>query len=203
MKSYDVVVIGAGAGGLTTAITAKGFGKSVLLIEKDKTGGECTWSGCVPSKALINYAKEIHNVKKHVPEFLLDGSAPFKRVNEVIMNIYEEETPEKLEEMGIEVLKGTAKFISNDSVEVNGETIKGKHYFVATGSKPAVAKIKGIESVDYLTNESVFKLETLPKSLMVVGTGAIGIELAQAMNRLGVQVTVLGRSAGILKKEEK
>lgn len=203
MKKYDVVVIGAGAGGLTTAITAKGFGKSVLLIEKDKTGGECTWSGCVPSKALINYAKEIHAVKKHVPTFKLEGKEAFDRVNQVIQSIYEEETPEKLEEMGIEVLKGTAKFISADTIEVNGDQIMGKHYFIATGSKPMLPRIKGIENVNYLTNESIFKLETLPQSLMIIGTGAIAIELAQAMNRLGVKVTVLGRSPGILKKEEK
>ncbi len=202
MKNYDVVVIGAGAGGLTTAITAKGFGKSVLLIEKDKTGGECTWSGCVPSKALINYAKEIHAVKKHVPTFKLEGNEPFERVNQVIQSIYEEETPEKLEEMGIEVLKGIAKFTSADTIEVNGNQIIGKHYFIATGSKPTLPRIKGIENVDYLTNESIFKLETLPQSLMIIGTGAIAIELAQAMNRLGVKVTVLGRSPGILKKKK-
>lgn len=76
MKKYDVVVIGAGAGGLTTAITAKGFGKSVLLIEKDKTGGECTWAGCIPSKALINYAKEIYTVRKYVSDYQVDTEAP-------------------------------------------------------------------------------------------------------------------------------
>lgn len=203
MKQYDVVVIGAGAGGLTAAITAKGFGKSVLLIEKDKTGGECTWSGCIPSKALINFAKEIHTVKKHVPDFVLDGKSPFDKVQKVIQSVYEEETPEKLEAMGIEVEMGLAHFVSEKSIEVNGEEVHGKYFVIATGSKPALPKIKGVEQVDYLTNESIFRLEKLPESLMIVGTGAIGIEMAQAMNRLGVEVTVVGRSPGILKKEEK
>jgi pyruvate/2-oxoglutarate dehydrogenase complex dihydrolipoamide dehydrogenase (E3) component len=203
MNSYDVVVIGGGAAGLTAAITAKGFGKTVLLIEKNKLGGECTWSGCIPSKALINYAKEIHTVKKHVADFFVDKNKPFERVNEVIQHVYAEETPEKMEEIGIRVLKGSASFVSKEMIEVDGVPIQGKHYFIATGSKPVVPKIQGLESVDYLTNESIFTLEKLPESLLIVGTGAIGLELAQAMNRLGVRVTVLGRSKGILKKEDK
>lgn len=203
MKSYDVVVIGGGAAGLTAAITAKGFGKKVLLIEKNKLGGECTWSGCIPSKALINYAKEIHTVKKHVATFTVDKEKPFQRVNEVIQHVYEEETPEKLKEMGIDLIEGHARFVSKEALEVKGEMIQGTHYFIATGSKPLVPKIQGIESIDYLTSESIFTLSQLPESLLVVGTGAIGLELAQAMNRLGVKVTVLGRSKGILKKEDK
>jgi len=203
VKTYDVVIIGAGAGGLTAAFTAKGFGKSVLMIEKDKPGGECTWSGCIPSKALINYAKEIHAVRKHVPDFVVDKAAPLKRVNEVVLNVYEEETPEKLMASGIDVIKGVGTFIAPDTIRVGEDEIQGTKYIIATGSKPVVPPIEGIESIDFLTNESVFRLEELPKSLLIMGTGAIGIELAQAMNRLGVKVTVVGRSKGILKKEEK
>ncbi len=203
MKTYDVVIIGAGAGGLTAAFTAKGFGKSVLMIEKDKIGGECTWSGCIPSKALINYAKEIHTVGKHVPDFVVDKSAPLKRVNEVVLNVYEEETPEKMMAWGIDVIEGVATFIDPDTIRVGEDAIRGKKYIIATGSKPVLPSVKGIESIGFLTNESIFRLEELPKSLLIMGTGAIGIELAQAMNRLGVKVTVVGRSKGILRKEEK
>lgn len=202
MKEYDIVVIGAGAGGLTAAITAKGFGRSVLLIEKDRTGGECTWSGCIPSKALINYAKEIHTVKKHVSDYQVDASEPLKRVQKVIADVYAEETPDKLSALGIDVLMGSAKFVSDDLIQVGEEKIRGKRFILATGSKPLVPRIKGMDKVSYLTNESIFKLDKLPNSLMIIGTGAISIELAQAMNRLGVKVTVLGRSKGILKKEE-
>jgi len=202
MKEYDIVVIGAGAGGLTAAITAKGFGRSVLLIEKDRTGGECTWSGCIPSKALINYAKEIHTVKKHVSDYQVDALEPLKRVQKVIADVYAEETPDKLSALGIDVLMGSAKFVSDDLIQVGEEKIRGKRFILATGSKPLVPRIKGIDKVSYLTNESIFKLDKLPNSLMIIGTGAISIELAQAMNRLGVKVTVLGRSKGILKKEE-
>jgi pyruvate/2-oxoglutarate dehydrogenase complex dihydrolipoamide dehydrogenase (E3) component len=105
MKPYDLIVIGSGAGGLTAAFTALGFGKRVLIVEKDRSGGECTWSGCVPSKALINQAKDIHTARKYA-DFPIDTSAILERVRAVSEHVYEEETPEVLQKAGAEYVNG-------------------------------------------------------------------------------------------------
>jgi pyruvate/2-oxoglutarate dehydrogenase complex dihydrolipoamide dehydrogenase (E3) component len=202
MKKYDLVVIGAGAGGLSAAYTAKGFGKKVLLIEKEKPGGECTWSGCVPSKGLINLAKEIYHVKKWVPDYEVDTAEILKRVRDVIQNVYSEETPEKLQADGIEYLNGAAKFISEDTVEVNGEKISAHKIVISTGSSPFVPPIEGINDVEYLTNENLFYQEKLPKSILILGGGAIGVEMAQSLNRLGVNVSLVEMMDTILFREE-
>lgn len=206
MKSYDFIIIGGGAAGLTAAFTAKGFGKKVLLIEKDKIGGECTWNGCVPSKAFIksaNIAYAINHSHKYGlrNNIQLQTTDVLKHVRSIQSKVYTHETPEVLEEKGIEVIIGTAEFISKDIIKVNDQKIKGKRIILATGSSPKIPKIDGLESINYLTNESIFKLEDLPKSLGIIGAGPISIELAQSFNRLGTEVHILLRSDRILKKE--
>ncbi len=198
---YDLIVIGAGAGGLTAGFTALGFGKKVLLIEKAKPGGECTWSGCVPSKALINIAKEVHAVHKYT-DIPIDTSHVMTRVQDVINHVYEEETPEVLQEAGADYVNGAAEFIDESTVAVAGVHYSAKRFVIATGSSPFVAPIPGLDSVDYLTNESFFELEQLPASMIVLGGGAIGVELAQAMNRLGVQVKLVEMMPDIMFREE-
>lgn len=201
MHEYDIAIIGAGAGGLTAAYTAKGFGKKVALIEKNNPGGECTWSGCVPSKAIINIAKDIHIANKFT-DIKVDTSEVLNKVREVIQNVYEEENPEVLEKDGIDFIKGSAKFLDKNILDVNGSKIKAKKIIISTGSSPFIPPINGIDKVSFLTNENIFSLEKLPRSIIVLGGGAIGVELSQALNRLGVKVSLVEMMDSILFREE-
>jgi pyruvate/2-oxoglutarate dehydrogenase complex dihydrolipoamide dehydrogenase (E3) component len=200
---YDIIIIGGGASGLSSAYTAIGFGKKILLVEKYKPGGECTWSGCVPSKALINIAKDIYTVKKYNKEFEIDTKKVLNGVQEVISNVYSHETPEKLINDGINYLNGEAKIKDKNTVLINGKEYKAKHIVISTGSSPFVPPIEGIEKVDYLTNETLFYLEELPKSIIILGGGAIGIEMAQALNRVGVKVQLVEMMESILIREDR
>lgn len=201
MKTYDLIVIGTGAAGLTAAFTALGFGKRVLVVEKDRPGGECTWSGCIPSKALINQAKAMHSARQFA-EVSVDGAAVLTRVRDVSERVYLDETPEVLEQAGADYLKGRARFIDAHHIEVDGQRINGRKFILATGSRPLLPPIEGLDSVDYLTNESLFQLQDLPQSLLVLGGGVISMELAQAMNRLGVTVTIVEMAPEVLPREE-
>ncbi|MFY0664963.1 MAG: dihydrolipoyl dehydrogenase [Natronospirillum sp.] len=201
MKAYDLIVIGSGAGGLTATFTALGFGKKVLVVEKDRPGGECTWSGCVPSKALINLAKDVHIAKKF-GAVEVDGADILRRVRAVSERIYEHETPEVLQKAGADYVHGAARFVSANTIEVGGQQYVGKRIMLATGSAPLVPNIPGLTDVDFLTNENIFEQTSLPPSLLVLGGGVISMELAQAMNRLGVQVTVVEMMPEVLGREE-
>lgn len=203
MDLYDVIVIGAGSGGITSAVTAVGFGKKVLLIDKNKPGGECTWSGCVPSKALIHEAKKVYNIKKEVKDFIYDSKKALDHVHTVRETIYSHETPEELSKSGIEYIQGLASFKDSKTVVVGNREIKGKKIIISTGSSPLVPPIDGLQDVPYLTNESIFELERLPKSLIILGGGPIGIELAQAINRLGTKVQVVEMMPNLIFREEK
>ena len=200
---YEVVVIGAGSGGITAAVTAAGFGKKVLLIDKHKPGGECTWSGCVPSKALINEAKKIHTIKSRVNDFDYDSKTALDYVHSVRERVYSHETPEVFEKSGIDYLQGEASFKDAGTLKVGEREITGKRYIISTGSSPFVPPIDGLDSVPYLTNESIFELERLPKSLIILGGGPIGIELAQAANRLGSKVQLVEMMPVLIFREEK
>lgn len=201
MREYDIVIIGAGSGGLTSAYTAKGFGKKVALIERNNPGGECTWSGCVPSKALINIAKEIHIAKKFA-EIKVDTGEVLQKVRGVIQNVYEGETPDVLEKDGIDFIKGFAKFVDKNTLDVNGNIIKGKKIIISTGSSPFIPPIKGLDKVDFFTNENIFTQKKLPQNIIVLGGGAIGVELSQALNRLGIKVSLVEMMDSILFREE-
>ncbi|MBQ8470290.1 MAG: FAD-dependent oxidoreductase, partial [Clostridia bacterium] len=202
-KSYGVIVIGAGSGGLTAAATAKGFFQTVALIEGRKTGGECTHYGCMPSKALINYAEKIHvasEVTGEAPKN--DSKKALEYVRTVINNIYQHETPEVLSE-SYDVYEGYGSFKDAHTVVVNGEELTAKKVIISTGSSPLIPRfIEGIEDVDYLTNENIFYQEELPDSLIALGGGPIGVELCQALNRIGIKVTVVEMMPRILPREE-
>jgi len=201
VKPYDLIVIGSGAAGLTAAFTGLGLGKSVLIIEENRPGGECTWSGCVPSKGLINQAKEIHTAKKYA-SFEIDSAKALQNVRDISENVYQHETPEVLEKAGAIFLQGTASFISPKILEVNGEQYGAKKVVIATGSSPMIPPIPGLEDVPYLTNDNFFQQQRLPKSIIVLGAGAIGMELSQSMARLGVEVQVVEMMPEVMFREE-
>ncbi len=207
---YDVVVIGAGSAGLVACKLANGLGKNVALIEKRKIGGDCTWFGCIPSKTLIKSANIAHQMTR-LEEFGLAPLGPVQLNAEKVMShvraVVEADAAghpaESYEAEGINVLFGGPRFIDNHRIELEGTKISSKKFIICTGSHPLVPVIEGLDKISYLTNETVFDLEVLPKSMIVVGAGPIGIELSAALNRLGVNTTVILRSGQILKKEDK
>lgn len=207
MNNYDIAVIGGGSAGLTVAYTAIALKKKVLIIEKDRLGGECTWTGCVPSKALLKAAKvayQSQNASKYgiINDCNVDLSGVMNYVHNVQEKIYQKENPEVLRADGIDVLNEEAEFIDCNTLKLNQDKIKADKIIVATGSSPVIPPIDGIKDVSYLTNQTLFSLEKLPESLLIIGGGPIGVEMAQALNRLGVEIKLVQRSNRILIKEE-
>ncbi len=207
--NVDFLVIGGGGGGITAANTAKGLGKSVAIIEKRKLGGECTWTGCVPSKALIrasNIAHNINNLKDYglvvQNELELNTNNVMAHVRAVREKVYVDETPEIFESKGIKVFLGEPEFLDNHQVKIGDTIIRAEKIVITTGSRPAIPSIEGIESISYLNNNNLFDLEFLPESLIAIGGGPISIELSQALHRLGVKVTIVHRSGEILKRDD-
>lgn len=206
---YDIVILGGGSAGLVASKLAQGLGKKVVIIEKDRLGGECTWTGCIPSKTIIKsaYAAQLFNdIQKFgltlSQPVTLDTTGVLQHVRNVIYEIYQTHTPEKLQELGIEVIKGSPSFIDSNHLMVEGKTISFGKAIIATGSHPFIPPIEGIEDVPHLTNENFFNLENLPSSLLILGGGAIGCEMASALNRLGVNVTIIEMQDRILAKED-
>lgn len=195
---YQMVVIGGGAAGLTAAAFAGELGAKVAMIEKAHIGGDCTWVGCVPSKALLKVAKVAHEVRI-ADKYGITASEPDVDMGKVkafvkraVHAVYEEETPEVVSKRGVEVIEGAATFIDAHTVEVNGRQLKAKNFVIATGARPLILPIEGLDTIDYHTNETFFDNERLPEHLVVMGAGAIGLEMAQAYSRLGAKVTVIG-----------
>ncbi|MCG8453199.1 MAG: FAD-dependent oxidoreductase [Spirochaetales bacterium] len=200
MKMYDVIVIGGGGAGLSAAFTTAGFGKKTLLVEKAKTGGECTWSGCIPSKALIHLAEINQAAREAGAEVSIPK--PFDQVDQVRQTVYSHESPEVLAKRGVETLIGAAKFTGKNTIEVNGETYSAKRFILAIGSKALVPPVPGLASTPHLTNETLFALKSVPKSVLVMGGGPIGLEMAQALRRLGAEITVVEMLDRVLFRED-
>ena len=193
-NQFDVVVIGAGSGGLTTAVGLSKVGKKVLLVEKEHIGGECTNSGCIPSKALLHHAKEYAlsaRISGQTEKNEHFRKAAFSYVRTKIAEILADETKEHFEKIGITVLPGEAIFASKDSVLVEGIAYRFKKAVIATGSQPRLLQIKGVSETDTLTNQNLFTLSETPARTLIIGGGPIGMEMGQALSLLGGQVTII------------
>lgn len=207
---FDVVVIGGGAGGLFAASVANGLGAKTCLIEKKRLGGDCTWFGCIPSKAILKSAA-VANLFKRSTEFginikgnfSLDSSNVMAHVRDVVQEISTHHPAEVFEKRGIRVIFGNPQFVNENTIQVDNKNITSKKFIICTGSHPAVPPIEGLKTIDYLTNENIFDLEKLPTSLIVLGAGPIGVELSQALNRLGVKVYIVEMLERILFREDK
>src|SRR4051794_34129016 len=196
-KCVDICVIGAGAGGLTTAAIAAQLGARTVLIERAKMGGECLNTGCVPSKALLAASKAAHGVRTArcfgmdctLPE--VDFTAIRRHVRGIVDAIAPHDSVERFEGLGVEVVRAEARFVGPREISAGNRTIRTRRVVIATGSEPAIPPILGIASVPYLTNETIFDIDRRPEHLVIIGAGAVGIELAQAHRRLGAAVTIV------------
>lgn len=209
MRDFDLTVIGGGAGGLNVASGAAQLGARVALIEKKKLGGDCLYYGCVPTKALIQSAK-IASLMKRSKEFGLNDtniSFDFKNImnhiRDVISKVGVHDDPKRFEDMGVQVFFGNGKFLDPYTFELDGEKINSRKFVIATGSRAVAIPIKGLENIKYLTSESALELDYLPKSIIILGAGPIGLEFAQVFARFGTKVTVLEKMGQILPREDK
>ncbi len=196
-RTHDLIVIGAGAAGLTAAGGAARLGLRVALIERDRMGGECLNTGCVPSKALIAAARRAQ-LMRGAPAVGLAAVEPeidFARVRAhvqaAIATIAPHDFEERFQAWGAEVIRGQARFLDERSVEVDGRRLVAPRIVVAVGSRPTIPDVEGLARTPYLTNETMFDLDVLPSHLVVLGGGAVGMEMAQAFRRLGAAVTVI------------
>jgi pyruvate/2-oxoglutarate dehydrogenase complex dihydrolipoamide dehydrogenase (E3) component len=211
-ERYDLAVIGAGSGGLVAANFAAAAGARVALIEKHRIGGDCTWTGCVPSKALLKAAK-VAQQSRTASRFGLNAAlepvnlqAVMDYVRQSIAAVYRHETPEVLRAKGLEIFLGQARFKDAHTLAIatsEGETtITARNILICTGARPLTPALEGLQEVRYLTYETIFDLDRLPKRLLVLGGGPIGIEMAQAFLRLGSEVSVLQSHSRLLPKDE-
>ncbi len=205
--SPDLCVIGAGAGGLAVAAAAVQMGASVVLVERGEMGGDCLNVGCVPSKSLIAAAK-FASSWRHGKAFGIEFAAPYvdfaavgEHVAQVIAALAPHDSTERFERLGVTVLRTEAKFVDPEAVRAGDMTICARRFVVAAGSSPAIPAIPGLDSVPYFTNETIFANRAALRHLIVIGGGAVGIELAQAHRRLGAEITVID-AAPLLSRED-
>ncbi len=205
---YNVIVIGAGSAGLVSAYIASALKAKVALIEKHKMGGDCLNTGCVPSKALIRTSKilaELHRAKEfgfeggHID---FDFSKVMARIHRVIKKVEPHDSVERYTKLGVDCIQGEAQITSPYSVEVNGKILTTKSMIIATGAKPLVPPILGLDKIKYLTSDNVWEIKSLPRRLIILGGGPIGCELAQSFRRFGSEVTLVEMTPRIMGKED-
>src|SRR5215211_2187772 len=207
---HDLVIVGMGSRGMVAAEFAATLGLKVAVVERDRVGGDCLWTGCVPSKALLASAKVAHHMRTagefgiEPVEPRIDTAKVLERVRSVQRAIAAtDDDPERFRAMGLDLRLGTAARLTGPrSVQVGAEELEAKHILLCTGSRPAEPPVDGLAAAGYLTSETVWDLERAPASLLVIGGGPIAVELAQAFRRLGTAVTVLQRGERVLPRDE-
>ena len=203
----DLCVIGAGAAGLTAAAGAAAFGRSVVLVERARMGGECLNTGCVPSKALIAAAAHAHAARDGVrfgvsaERVAVDWAGVMAHVRGAIERIAPNDSAERFEELGVRVIKAEARFIDARTLAAGATRVRARRFVIATGSRPRLPDVDGLDQMPFLTNETLFDLDTRPEHLVILGGGPVGTEMAQAFCRLGSRVTLV-QSRSLLPAEE-
>ena len=210
--SYDFLVIGAGPAGSGAANDAAKAGHSVALIERDKIGGTCLNYGCDPTKALLHLAAQLHEARRAARTGLRlgDPTADWEKVQAYLRKTINQvrggsdaATRRKLGGEGMDVYRGTARFLSPHEVRVNGETLRAEQILIATGSVAAAPPVEGLRDAGFITNKEAVSLPALPRRLAIIGGGPIGVEFAQMFSRFGVEVTILEQSDELLAKDDR
>lgn len=202
---YDLIVIGAGIAGMVSAVTANGLGKRVAVVEKNRVGGNCTNTTCIPSKTLIRLSHIRHDMS-HLERLGLlsdtagkiQGRRVMPHILSVVKRAYEKDLPETFEAIGIKIIPGAATFLDAHRISVNGQIVSARTFIIATGASPLIPNIPGLPSIKFLTNETLYDLEDLPRSLLILGGGVDGLEYASAFARLGVETTVVEMATRLL-----
>jgi len=208
-RTLDLIAVGGGTAGLVTAAGGAGLGARVALVERDRLGGECLWNGCVPSKALIAASRAAHAAHTasrlgiHPSDVRVAFDEVLDHVRRVQARIAPHDSPERFRGLGVHVVEGSARFVNSHTIQVGDERLTARHIVIATGTRPALPPIPGLADVPYHTNETIFSIRALPKTLLVVGGGPIGIELAQAFARLGSTVYVIEASPDFFPREDR
>ena len=207
---FDMTVIGGGAAGLVAAGISASLGARTALIESNRLGGDCTWTGCVPSKTLLKSAHMAQSARA-AAEFGINREEPqinfaavMRRVDTVRRGIYEQaDSPEVFERLGVRVFSARARFTDAHTVQLStGQRVTSRYFLIAAGSRPLIPKLEGLDAVPHFTSDSIFEIDRLPARLIVVGAGPQGVELAQAFQRLGSKVTVIESSHRVLGRDD-
>ena len=208
-QTYDLVVIGGGPAGLVSAVIAAGLGAKTALIERHRLGGDCLHTGCIPSKALLASAKALHLQQQGYETTSTPGvtsqddfSRTMQRMREIRSRLAKHDSAQRLQQLGIDVFFGPARFDNPRTISVQESQVSFRRCILATGSRPAVPNISGLDQTNYLTNETLFSLTELPSRLNIIGGGPIGVEMAQAFCRFGSQVTLIDQASQLLPREE-
>ena len=209
MKKYDICIIGAGSAGLVAATMANRLGAKTALVESGKMGGECLNNGCIPSKTFLHSANLFYNSRNAGEVGLSTGLIKkpdmgkiMGHVRDVIEAIARDEDQETFQKMGIDVYPGTSHFVSKNTLSVDDKEIISKYYIICTGSLPLIPPIETLKNIPYLTNINFWDQDKLPRRTLIMGAGPIGLELGQALSRLGSKVYIATRSGKILQKED-
>src|SRR5437879_11098262 len=199
-KPYEIIVIGGGSAGIVSANVAAALGVRTALVEKERIGGECLWTGCVPSKALIHAASVAASREGLQAR---GGYKALSYVRESIERVREADATEAMmREFGVELFFGPPRFVSPHVLQVGDQQVLGHQFILATGSHPATPEIPGLAEAGFLTNQTIFSLDDIPASLAVIGGGPIGVEMAQAFQRLGAEVILLQRGPRLLPRDD-